>query len=170
MGVLLEVAVEYDKDWTVWWWVGAAVIGALAVALAATAPTLWGVIDDHENEGGRGALLMRILLSIAGIAALVVLVVLPGTMMRHIEIHSHVWWVVFGWGLAAVFLWWAGSAWYTRWLAWVPAIAIGAGVIVGAGNDALHRLASWIPMAAGTLLTLIVVGVVALVLYNKAQD
>lgn len=162
-----DIAVAYAKDGTAWGWVIAAAIGLAAVLVAVVAPLVAGFLDDV-----RGGLIWWILLLLVGLAAAGVLLVLPGIMMRHVEIHANVWWVVIPWmAVAGFFVWWGRSRLWEQdlqWAGYVPAILITAGVAIGAGVDALNRLASWIPTTVGALVALLVI--IVIVLVAKARE
>ncbi|MBS1674438.1 MAG: hypothetical protein JSS74_10785 [Actinobacteria bacterium] len=162
-----DVAVQFVKDWTVWGWLIAVAIGIAAVLVALAAP----FVAAYANEARHG-MVIWILLVIVTSGAAGVLLILPGTMMRHVYTHAVVWWVVIPWvAVALFFLWWGamqlgGSP--LSWAGYVPAILIGAGVLVGAGYDALNRFASWIPATVGAVVLAFVLG--GLFLYLKARE
>lgn len=143
-------AVEFERDWTVWWWIGAIVVGLAAIAIAAAFLPLWEAMED------RGAhIALVILLGLSALASAVVLLVLPGTMMRHIVVHENVWWIAVPFLVAALgFVWLGLGRLAFGWAGYVPAVLIVLGVGIGAGYDALNRLASWIPTTVGALVLL----------------
>ncbi|MBS1905489.1 MAG: hypothetical protein JST33_02745 [Actinobacteria bacterium] len=162
-----DVAVQFVKDWTVWGWLIAVAIGIAAILVALAAP----FAAAYANEARHGRLLW-VLLVVAVVGAAGVLLILPATMMRHVYTHPVVWWVVIPWvAVALFFLWWGavqlgGSP--LSWAGYVPAIIIGAGVLIGAGCDALNRFASWIPATVGAVVLAFALG--GLVLYLKARE
>ena len=159
----LDVAIEYDKDWDLWWWIGAAVLGVVAIAIALTFVPLWDWIGRFES--GTAVVIGRIVLAVVALAAAYTLVVLPGTMMRHVQAHENVWWVVIGWVAGAIALIFLSREY--GWLRWLAPSLVGAGLLIGAANDALQRFASWIPTTAATVLAVIILGVGLLWLRNR---
>ncbi|WP_424446863.1 hypothetical protein [Microbacterium sp. CH-015] len=151
----LEVAIEYDKDWDLWWWIGAGVVGVVAITIALTVIPLWGWTDRFDSEVG--VLIGRIVLAVLALAAAYTLVVLPGTMMRHVQAHENVWWVVIGWLVGGVALITISREY--GWLRWLAPSLVGAGLLIGAANDALQRFASWIPTTAAAVLAIIILGI-----------
>lgn len=162
-----DVAVQFVKDWTVWGWLIAVAIGVAAVLVALVTPFLAASVDEARH----GAV-MWTLLVIAAVGAAGVLLILPGTMMRHVYTHPVVWWVAIPWVAIALFFWWWGAVQWggsrMSWAGYVPAMLIGAGVLVGAGYDALNRFASWIPATVGAVVLVLVLG--GLFLYLKARE
>lgn len=159
----LDVAIEYDKDWDLWWWIGASALGVVAIAIALTFVPLWDWIGRFEP--GAAEVIGRIVLAVLALAAAYTLVVLPGTMMRHVQAHENVWWVVIGWVAGAIALIFISREY--GWLRWLAPSLVGAGLLVGAANDALQRFASWVPTTAAAVLAVIILGVGLLWLRNR---
>lgn len=162
-----DMAVQFVKDWTVGGWVIAIAIGVAAVLFTLAVPFLATLTEDL-----RYAAPAWILLVIAAVGAVGVLLILPGTMMRHVSTHPNVWWVAIPWAAVALFFWWWGAAQLgdtpMRWAGYVPAILIGIGVLIGAGYDALNRFASWIPTTVGAVLLGLLL--IAVFVYVKARE
>lgn len=162
-----DVAVQFVTDWTIWGWIIAVAVGIAAALVALATPFLAAFASEV-----RYPVPAWILVVAAAIGAAGVLLILPGTMMRHVSTHPNVWWVGIPWAAVALFFWWWGVARLgdspLRWAGYVPAILTGAGVVIGAGYDALNRFASWIPTTVGAVLLLMVIGGFAL--YLKARE
>lgn len=169
-----EVAVAFVRDWNVW---GFVIAGAILLAstgfVYVSVPAL-GLFTSARDETFR--VLGGIAWAIMVLAALAVLAVLPGVIMRRIPEHSGVGWVWLGTLILGVaLLYWALSSSLFGyefeqgfgWVRWIPLGTLAIGTIIGAAVDALNRAASAIPTTVGGLVVLIVVGAGAVFLWAR---
>lgn len=150
-------ATTYLTDWSTWnWYATSAVIliSAVIVALVVYAT----VALRYEGVSTRWFVILPT--GVLTIIAALCLLGLPGTLMRHIEHHEGVWWVVGPLVLLAIAFALIGLV-QDNPGPFVAAIGLVAGVIFGAISDALDRAAASIP----TSVPLMLLGVGAIVAY-----
>lgn len=170
-----DVAVAFESDWNGWGIAIVATISVLAVAWVLGSRRTLAWISYRVQASDAGAIVGYGLWGLLTLAALIVLLVMPGTIMRHLPDHGTVGWVVGGSLLVAIVLaFWAGGApsIWGRGFAWVPflpAIVVALGAAIGWIVDGVTRVAASVPMAVGTFVLLIVGGVIALFLYLRTQ-
>lgn len=161
-----EVAVTYETDWTGGAWAIAIALGVLALAYVLAAPFIAGALLNAEGRRGIGWLWA--LGAVVLIAAWLVLLILPGGMMRHIPDHASVWWVAVPCLVLAAVLAIRGALMPAydplRWVLWVPALTLFAGTVTGLILDALNRAAAAVPMGVGTFAAIVIAGGAALAL------
>lgn len=145
----------------------------IALTIACFAWILAAVPVAVLIDGARLSTAWLIGVGVLTLGALVGLLVLPGVLMRHVEVHGDVKWVA-GAGLVAaiVLAVWAAkgpAAEITpsygpgRVIPWIPVLLLVVGLVGGLIVDALNRAAASIPTTVGGLLLLVLVGVGVLV-------
>ena len=99
---------------------------------------------------------------IVTLASVAALLFMPGVIMRHIEHHESVAWVVGAGvvGVVALSIWAFFLESDAGLMRWIPPGALGVGVVFGDLIDALNRAAASFPMGAGTFLLVLVAGVI----------
>lgn len=164
-----DVAVTYETNWdgSSIAWVSVAAVACI-VWIAAT-PFLWALVDEStERRSGWLRMPAFLLTGAVTLLALFGAYVLPGAIMRHLPHHEQVWLVVGGAVVAvAALAWWSWREDWDRWMFWVAAGVIAVGTLLGAAFDALNRSAASIPMGAGALLTLLIVGAAVIFLWMR---
>ncbi|MBP2437876.1 hypothetical protein [Microbacterium amylolyticum] len=171
-----ETALAYETDWTWVNWLSVAVLTAVTVIWTLSAATVATWVSDRHVGYSRGATAVKTVMWLAWVAvscgAALVLLVLPGSVMRHIP-SSGVVLVLFFTGIAASIalaiwgLWGAGND--VPLFGYVPAVALFLGVLLGGVNDWLHRVAASIPTSVAVLVLTPIVLVVAGVLWAKSD-
>lgn len=160
-----ETAVTYFTDWEPWNWYATVALILVCVAVSG-AIALW--LERSVKVGftqrwyviGGGTLI--------GLAGTVALLMLPGTLMRHVKHHENVWWIVIPFVLLALGL--VAVALVNDIAApFVPAGALALGIIFGAIDDALQRAAAWFPTSVVSLIALVAIGTIGMFIWAR-QD
>ena len=174
----MDIAVTYETDWTAAHAIGVAVLTAAALTWALVALPLagWAFVENHYRRAPHrrstlGSWVRGIIWIAASLAAALTFLAVPGTIMRHLQHHPSVIWVVIPGLLIAGALAWFGlsSPFQQSAGLWslIPAGLLTVGVLGGWLIDALTRAAASLPMSLGGFVLLLLVGAVGLVLYAR---
>ena len=174
----MDIAVTYETDWTAAHAIGVGILTAASLVWALVALPLagWVFVENrsHRSPNRRSALGnwgRGIIWIAASLTAALTLLTAPGAIMRHLQHHPSVAWVVVpGLLIAGALAWFTLSSPIQQsagFWSLIPAGLLTVGVLVGWGLDALTRAAASLPMSVGGLVLLLLGGLIWLILYAR---
>lgn len=174
----MDIAVTYETDWTAAHAIGVGILTAASLAWALVALPLagWAFVENRSRRSPNrrstlGNWVREIIWIAASLTAALTLLTAPGAIMRHLQHHPSVAWVVVpGLMIAGALAWFALSSPIQQsagYWSLLPAGLLTVGVLGGWIIDALTRAAASLPMSLGGFVLLLCAGLIGLFLYAR---